>query len=61
MYGGGAPKAWDAVTGVKIEPDVTVADLKQGHLGYTEAANGGQGNQEPIPVVPEAGGAEAKK
>jgi hypothetical protein len=54
----GAFKAGDAITGVKIEPDVT--DLQGREFGYAEAADGRQRDHEPVAVVPEARWPEPK-
>jgi hypothetical protein len=56
---GCAPVAWDAVPCVKVEPDV--ADLESGEFGYTEAANGSEGDHEAVSVVAKTGGAHPEE
>ncbi len=50
VHGGGAPEARYAVPGVEVEPQVT--HLEGCQFGYPEAADGGEGHHESIPVIP---------
>jgi hypothetical protein len=54
----GSQESRDAVTSVKVEPEVT--DLKGEEFGDSEAADGRKGNHEPIPVVPDGETPKAK-
>jgi hypothetical protein len=49
----------DAVSGVKIEPEV--AHLQGHQFRHSEAADRGQSHQKSIAIVPQAGGPEAKQ
>jgi hypothetical protein len=56
---GGAVGTRDAVSGVKIEPEV--AHLQGHQFRHSEAADRGQSHQKSIAIVPQAGGPEAKQ
>jgi hypothetical protein len=49
MDGCGAVKAWDAVSGVEIEPDV--AQLEGDEFGDPEAADGGECDHKAVAVI----------
>ena len=58
MDRGRAVEARDSVTCVKVEPEV--ADLEGCHFCNAQAADGSEGDEEPVAVIPEAIRAEAE-
>jgi hypothetical protein len=57
--GASAPEARYAVPGVEAEPQVT--HLEGCQFGYPEAADGGEGRHESIPVIPKVRRPHAQK
>jgi hypothetical protein len=59
VYGCGALITGYPVARMEVEPNV--ADLEGGHLGHTEAADGSEGDEQAVTIVPEAVGAHPKE